>query len=201
MNAHVKRILLLSFILLTGCASISQKQQAVTEKPSITKTSQNNTASTINTWDLTGKIAIRSPKDAFTASWQWHQNNESYTIGLYGPIGSNAIQLTGSPGAVSLKTSDGKKYKSSSPETLLEQQLGWRLPVSSLYYWIRGLPVPNVASQKERDTSGRLSILAQQGWRIEYSRYSTVKGVDLPAKIALNNDTLNVKIIINQWQI
>lgn len=199
MNAHVKRILLLSFILLTGCASLSQKETTLPEQTA--KTNHGDTASTIKTWDLKGKIAIRSPKDAFTASWQWHQNNAGYTIGLYGPIGSNAIQLTGSPGTVLLETSDGKKFKSTSPETLLEQQLGWRLPVSSLYYWIRGLPVPNVASQKERDSSGRLSILAQQGWRIEYSRYSSVKGVDLPARIALNNDTLNVKIIINQWQI
>jgi outer membrane lipoprotein LolB len=108
---------------------------------------------------------------------QWHQTHRNYTIGLIGPIGSNAIQLTGSPGSVLLETSDGKKFKSTSPETLLEQQLGWRLPVSSLYYWVRGLPVPDVSAQKQLDASGRVTTLAQQGWRIEYSRYTTVNGM------------------------
>jgi outer membrane lipoprotein LolB len=83
---------------------------------------------------------------------------------------------------------------------LFEQQLGSRLPVSSLYYWIRGLPVPGIEAQKQLDAFHRITVLSQQGWRIEYSRYSSINQIDLPSKMILNNSALNVKIIINQWQ-
>lgn len=202
MNKHIQRIaLVMTFIGLAGCASLPHEKPSAPEKPPISSDNRIGVLSNIQTWDLKGLIAIRNSRDAWSATWQWHQDKRNYTIGLQGPVGSNSVQLTGTPGSVLLETGDGKKFTSTSPESLLEKQLGWRLPVSSLYYWIRGLPVPNVPAQKALDAKGRLSVLAQQGWRIEYSRYLSVNGVDLPGKMTLNNATLNVKLVIKQWQV
>ncbi len=197
-------IIALACITLTSCASLSSTQPPKTITPALNESvsweNRVSVLSNIQNWDLKGLISIRNARDAWSANWHWQQHQQHYTIDLFGPMGSNAIQLAGTPSNVTLTTSDGKKLDSTSPESLLEKQLGWRLPVSNLYYWVRGLPVPNVAAQKQFDSSNRLTILVQQGWRIEYLRYTTQK-TDLPAKIRLNNSALNVKIIINQWQI
>lgn len=200
-------LIVVCFFGLASCASMPAPTQANKEKPAAPNTSsatwENRVSvlSNIQNWDLKGLIAIRNSRDAYSANWQWQQNQKNYAINLIGPLGSNSIQLTGSPNQVLLQTSDGKKSTSTSPENLLEQQIGSRVPVSSLYYWIRGLPVPGIAAQKQLDASNRLSVLIQQGWRIEYSRYSSINHVDLPAKMILNNAALNVKIIINHWQV
>jgi outer membrane lipoprotein LolB len=201
MRNYLKWILLTAYsFVLMGCASLSHEQPSPAPNPSMTWDNRVGILSNIQNWDLKGLIALRNSRDAYSSNWQWHQNQKNYTIDLIGPLGSNSIQLTGSPNSVVLETSNGKKLTSTSPEALLEQQLGSRVPVSNLYYWVRGLPVPGIPAQKQLDASHRISVLMQQGWRIEYLRYVSINHVDLPSKMILNNSTLNVKIIINQWQ-
>lgn len=201
MHSFVKiGILLFTCItMLTSCTSLSTQPAANAKTPESWE-NRVGALSNIQDWDLKGLIAIRNTRDAWSANWRWQQHQHDYVIDLAGPLGTSPTQLTGTPNTVTLTTADGKKFNSHSPESLLEKQLGWRLPVSNLYYWIRGLPVPNIAAQKQFDSSHRLTVLFQQGWRIEYLRYTEGK-TDLPAKIILNNSALNVKIIINQWQL
>jgi outer membrane lipoprotein LolB len=192
---------LIFLVALTSCATIPSFKQPAPQNQSITWDNRVSTLSNIQNWDLKGLIAIRTNKDAVSANWQWQQKaNHTYTISLFGPLGANSLQLTGEPNHVLLETSDGKKFTANSPESLLEQQ-GWRLPVSHLYYWIRGLPAPNIPAQKNFDAYNHLTTLIQQGWRIEYPRYLSIHNIDLPGKIVLTNAELNVKIIINQWNI
>ena len=194
-------LLFLSLLVLTSCATTPSNEQSPQNIP-ITWENRVNTLSSIANWDLQGLIAIRTQNDAFTANWQWQQqNNHHYSISLFGPLGANAVQLTGAPDQVLLETSDGKKITSTSPESLLEQQLGWRLPVSNLYYWVRGLPVPNVSAQKQFDAYHHLTTLVQQNWTVQYLQYISVNHIDLPRKIALSNPNMHVKIVVNRWSI
>ena len=96
---------------------------------------------------------------------------------------------------------DGKKVNAASPEALLSQQTGYRLPVSNLYYWIRGLPVPNMSAKKRLDSENKLTELNQAGWFIQFLGYQQKGGVEMPDKIFLSNQTMTVKIVIHQWQI
>lgn len=160
------------------------------------------TLSGIETWDLKGLIALREmhSKDDGTATLQWQQQHHHYHIALFGPLGSNSMELTGQPGRVELASANGKHFYANSPEQLLAQQTGWVLPVSNLYYWVRGIPVPNTPAEKEFDSYHHLTVLRQQGWTIQYLRYTSVRNIDVPSKIFLNNPDMNVKIVINQWQ-
>ncbi len=193
-------LLLLTFFGLASCSSLSPRQQP-TPEASPTWENRVGVLSDFQTWDLKGLIAIRNSRDAWSANWQWSQHQKDYTIGLFGPMGSHSIQLTGSPHSVLLETSDGKKFQSTSPESLLEQQLGWRLPVSDLYYWIRGLPVPSLPAEKKWDASHRFDYAcsARMENRI-FERYANFHHMELPSKMLLDNGTLNVKILINEWQ-
>lgn len=186
-------------IVLTSCATLPAPEAPKNE--SISWDSRSSSLAKIKNWNLQGLVAIRTPKDAFSASMKWQQQARQYTILLSGPMGTSATQLIGSDHSVELTTADGKKFNAASPETLLAQQLGWQIPVSHLYYWIRGIPVPGLPANKHVDGFNHLTELTQDGFRIQYLRYSEVDHMDLPSKIYLNNRTLNVKIIISQWSL
>lgn len=200
MPGRILRItLLISTILLASCATtpsaIAPQNQTVSWDNRV------QTLSDIQNWDLKALIAIRTQADAESASLSWQQNKQNYTLNLFGPLGSNAFLLKGTPSKVTLQNPKGQTFSAVTPELLLAQQTGWQLPVSYLQYWIRGLPVPNLPAEKHFDAYNHLSELTQQGWKVQFLRYTSTSHVDLPSKIFINSPNLSVKIIISRWQL
>lgn len=152
-------------------------------------------------WQVNGKIAVRTSKDSGSATVNWSERDGSYRIYLAGPLGSHGLQLNGEPGRVALETSEGKRLTANTAEQLLAQNWGFDLPVSYIKYWVRGIPVPGIAKTTQFDSQGRLSDLVQDGWRVQYQRYTHKGNFDLPAKLSINSDRLDVKIIIYDWKI
>lgn len=191
--------ILLSSIYLVSCVTLPE-EMASTQPQTIRWNERVQTLLRIKHWELNGLIAIHTPDGAGSANLHWQQNQQHYAISLWGPLSTPSFKLTGEPGNVTLETANGKQFNATTPESLLASQTGWKLPVSNLFYWIRGLPVPHITAQKHFDPYHRLSELDQQGWIIQFLRYSSVKGIDIPTKIFLNYPALEVKIIISQWQ-
>lgn len=192
-------VLLFSF-LLASCATTKVAEQPPAKNENIPWGSRVQTLSGIQDWNLKAMIGIRNRSDAGSASMNWQQLNKTYHITLFGPLGTGSYELNGKPGRVELANSSGQHFYANSPEELLRMRTGWQLPVSDLYYWVRGLPVPNVPAQKKLDGYNHLVLLQQQGWTIQYLRYNSVNHVDVPSKIFLSNPEMDVKIVINQWQ-
>jgi outer membrane lipoprotein LolB len=153
----------------------------------------------IKHWDMQGLIGIRTTGQAFSANWRWQQKGGFYVITLDGPLGINAFELLGTPRNVKLVTGDGQKFTAASPEKLLQEKLHLQLPVTLLFYWIRGLPAPKTPATQEFDTYHHLHFLKQAGWQIDYEGYQAIGNIDLPHRILLVNDDIKVKIIINEW--
>lgn len=185
---------------LASCATTRAPEHPPAQNETIPWGTRVQTLSGIQDWDLKAMIAIRNRNDAGTANMNWQQQNQNYHITLMGPLGSGSYELTGRPGRVELANSGGQHFYANSPEELLRKQTGWQLPVSDLFYWVRGLPVPNAPAEKKLDAYNHLVLLKQQGWIIQYLRYNSVNNVDIPTKIFLNNPSLDVKIVISQWQ-
>lgn len=153
----------------------------------------------LNHWDLEGKVAARSATDGGTLSFNWKQNGQNYALSLFGPLGSNTLQIQGQPGQVTLQTPEGKQFSASSAEQLLYKQIGWNLPISFLHYWVRGIPVPGLAAQSDFDAYHRLSKLRQDGWDVWFKQYAVFNGLELPTHILLLHPQLNIKIVIYRW--
>lgn len=199
----MRSLILLIIVLplwISGCSTVKEASQLPQNKT----TSWDNrvgTLSSIQNWDLEGLIAVRNQakNDSGSANLKWQQNRQNYSMLFYGPMGAGSQKLAGGPGKVTLEMADGKKVTAASPEALLASQTGWRLPVSSMYYWVRGLPVPSLPAEKKFDNFNHLIQLSQQGWTIQYQRYTSVNKIDVPTKILLANPQMNVKLIISQW--
>lgn len=155
----------------------------------------------IKYWQLTGKIAVQTAKESGSANVDWLQNQQHFSISLFGPLGTGGLKLLGRPGIVTLETADGKHYSAKNAEQLLVDQWGYRLPVSYLHYWIRGIPVPDIQYTGQFDANSRFTQLSQQGWQVQFLNYTNMGRIDLPNKIAISSPLLNAKIIIYQWKI
>lgn len=154
----------------------------------------------IQHWTINGAMGINMPNYAQAASMVWQQQARDYQVSLFGPFGVGRTTLTGTPTAVTLLAS-GKQYKAKTPEKLMQEVLGWQLPVTNLYFWVRGLPAPNSPATTTFDAFHHLTELKQQGWKILYLRYTAIKGVDLPSKLVLQHGQLQVKFVIAKWQL
>lgn len=154
--------------------------------------------SQLQNWQITGKVAVTTRADSGSANMDWSQRAQNYTISFYGPLGAGAMTLTGSPGHVSLKDSKNK-VSANSPEELLAKQWGFRLPVSYIKYWIRGIPVPGIPETSKYDAAHRLASLRQGNFLIEYQGYTSANGLELPQRININSPELKSKIVIYRW--
>jgi outer membrane lipoprotein LolB len=198
----IQRLLILIFcFLLTACATMPAKKEARNEN--LTWPQRQAHLQTIHSWQITGAMAYHTPQGGQSASLVWQQTEEqsqhNYQISLFGPLGVGRVSLVGTLGKNVILTRDGKTFTAHTPEMLMQQQLGWHLPISNLYYWVRGLPAPGIAKKIEFDPFHHVTTLVQQGWTIHYERYTAVNDLDLPSKFTLQHGSLTVKVVINKW--
>ena len=155
---------------------------------------------TLTHWQLQGRIGVRAGEDGWNASFDWQQQDQDYRIRLRGPFGRGAVELHGNEAGVWLKQADRPAVFALDPETLLERETGWWLPVSGLSAWLRGLPAPDSESSYRWDDQGALTHIEQNGWRIDYRRYQQSGDLRLPDRINIEGDVLRVKFVIDEWQ-
>jgi len=184
---------------LVGCVRVST-QTSQTTYHSISPKQRQQTAAKITSWNITGAFSVVRNQKALLANYQWRQSGKQFIIQIAGALNIAATTLMGRPGHVTLRQSAAKVFQASSAEVLMQQQLGWYVPVSYLKYWIRGLSAPG-RHKATFDRYGHLIALKQQGWTIDFSKYQTNQGVDLPKMLRLSRPRLRVKLVVKQWHI
>lgn len=197
----VRHLLVFSLItLLTGCAGLTSKEALEGQGDAQSWQAHKQRISSLDAWQINGKVGIRAPKDSGSGTLFWLQRQDYYDIRLSGPLGRGAARLTGRPGEILLEVANQGRYQAASPEQLLQDQLGLNLPVSHLLWWIRGLPSPDSKSRLNLDGQSHLAQLSQDGWYVEYLSYAEQNGFWLPERIKLSGFDLQVTLVIKDWQ-
>ncbi|GAA0622788.1 lipoprotein insertase outer membrane protein LolB [Halomonas beimenensis] len=189
--------LVLAFGLLAGCASRPAPTDAT--RSAETWEAQRARLATLDTWELTGKVGLRTPDDSTSANLDWRQTPYHFRLLLSGPFGSGRSVLEGRTGRVSLTTGEGR-FEAESPEALMRQRLGWSLPVAALTDWVRGLPAAGRPHRLERDGRGFPARLEQDGWTIDYRDWTRADGLWLPRRMTLTYGDLDVTLVVTRWQ-
>lgn len=187
-------------LLLAGCAGIAPREELAGQGEAQAWRQHKAEVGAIDGWQISGKVGIRAPQDSGSGTLFWLQRQDYYDIRLSGPLGRGAARLTGREGDILLEVANQGRYQAASPEALLEEQLGWRLPVSHLLWWVRGLPAPATRSQLTLDADSRLARLEQDGWAIAYSNYRQQDGYWLPGRLRLSAQDLDITLVIKDWQ-
>jgi len=177
-------------LLLAGCAALpSAKPQAPRD------------AAELESWAFNGRVSLTRGETGWHARLVWREHSGEYELRVAGPLGQGAFELSGDDAGVMLVDADQRTFTARDSDALLRHVTGWALPVSGMHYWVRGLAVPGVKAQLERDESGRVSRLDQSGWVISYDRYQSLAGLSLPGRLRMERDDIAVRLVIDEWQL
>jgi len=146
-----------------------------------------------------GRVAFKQGEQRESAGIRWVHRDAEDEILLLAPLGQTVARIHRDAAEVTLDAS-GKHYTAQDIEALMQQALGWRLPLSGLHYWVNAVPAPDREFELERDADGRMSVLRQQGWEISYSRYAAVTADALPMRLRLVRDGAEVVLLIDEWE-
>jgi outer membrane lipoprotein LolB len=146
-------------------------------------------------FELLGRVAVNSVEQKFSGSLRWTHGGNQDELWFLTPLGNAVAHLVRDEQGVTLKTQD-ETYRADDVEGLTRRVLGWRLPLTGLESWVRGVAVPGVPAAVERDAAGRIARVKQDEWEISYLRY----GEDgLPGKLRVTGQGLEITLVIDDW--
>jgi outer membrane lipoprotein LolB len=203
MKIHVLALAAL-LSLLSGCTGLLTHESVEGQGSTALWKAHKQHLDPIDGWQINGKVGIHAQtagkSESGSATVFWLQRQDYYDIRLSGPLGRGATRLTGRPGQVQLEVANQGRYEAESPEALLEENLGWTLPVSHLLWWVRGLPAPDSRSRLTLNGDSRLASLNQDGWQVQYLSYVEQAGYWLPERLKLYGPNIDLTLVIKDWQ-
>lgn len=147
-------------------------------------------------FELAGRFAARYRDEAASGLIAWRHHALRDEVLLSSPFGQGVAQITREREAVTLIASDSRRYAAADAEQLTEEVLGFRLPLRGLADWVRARPSGEAQSEAQRAPDGRLQVLRQDGWRIEYLEYDG----EQPKVLKLNYPGLELRLAIREWK-
>lgn len=187
----------LALLTLAGCASQAPVDESGRQAGQWER--QQAQVEDFDSWTLVGKAGLRTPQENISANLDWNQTPFYFRMLISGPFGGGRSVLEGREGRFSLSTSDGR-FEAETPEALMEEQLGWSLPVRAMPDWVRGLPGDHASYQLETDELGFPRFLQQDGWEIDYRDWERVEEMWLPRRLVMNYGEVRITLVVNQWQ-
>ncbi len=173
---------LLLGILLTGCASLYDTK--VDNPADYHKPQQVD-----DNYSLTGRFSIRTADKNYYGNFSWLKESANEELDFMSPIGSTVAQIKIESGIASLTDEENKTYSGENLNQLMEERLGFVLPMGYLHYWIQGVPLPQYPVQESLKSG-----FSQLGWRVEYLSWHDQNH---PQIIQASKDDLRIKLLLN----
>ena len=201
------RLAIVAVAVIAGCRTVPVQPPPVASQPwEVTRTqlqAQDHFA-------LKGRVAVAAGKDGFNASLRWIQDGTRSNVSLEGPLGAGAVQISSDGQDLSIVTAHGDRLDSDAARAELAARLGFDPPLSSLRYWVRGVPDPSTPSKELVDPQQQhLQSLQQDGWQIDYNSYMPATGgsnasgagasVWLPSRMTVQRAGVRVRLLVDGW--
>lgn len=189
----------LIFILTaTACSSVPRQYEG--ESPPLAQyESRRDKLAGLDGWSMQGRLAVSDGKDGGNGTLSWRQSAGENRLDFHGALGRGAWTIESGVAGARLQMADGRSYMHHSLKELVENHLGWHVPVDDLSWWVRGLSAPGGAEQQSLGEEGELTVLKQSGWDIEFTRYREQGGVLLPGKLVARKNGKSVKLAVRKW--
>ncbi|MGH8316445.1 MAG: lipoprotein insertase outer membrane protein LolB [Steroidobacteraceae bacterium] len=183
-------------LALAGCQTVP-----VAPAPAVAWSVRRPTLQALNQFGLNGRVAVAVGNQGFNAGLRWGQSGAVTHLALTGPLGAGGVEVTADSGNLSVVTSSGKRLGNAAARAELEDKLGFEPPLTSLRYWVLGVPDPGAPASVKLDSQQRLSRLEQGGWQIAYAAYMPVGAEWLPRLMTLRRAGVRVRMVVDGWRL
>ena len=152
-------------------------------------------------YDFSGRISIKQDEQGHYGNIRWLKRDADSDITLLSPLGQVVAEIRSRTNGVTLTLDNKREYRAQDGESLTQQVLGYTVPVSGLAFWLLGYATPAISAATTSRPDGLFDTIKQQGWRIQYQEYVTVGAVQLPRRVVLHRNNLEIRLVIDQWNL
>ncbi|MEM7053028.1 MAG: lipoprotein insertase outer membrane protein LolB [Pseudomonadota bacterium] len=192
-SAHRLGLLLIAVLILAGCGvrEIRPEGAWLQERETWFDLHQN--------WSVKGRLGLSDGQRGGSLSFDWQARGEQHIVMLRTVAGGRQWRLEFDPSSAMLEGTDIGRLVGPEPDALVEQAVGWPIPVLWMSRWLRGLPAPERA-RMSFDEDGTLAQLRHQRWVIDFNRWSLDDDqLLLPARIEARNEPYRVRAALSGW--
>ena len=86
-------------------------------------------------------------------NFDWQETGDTVTLQLRNPLGQTLAIVTSSPSSATLELPNRQPLTADNVSTLMQNTLGFALPVEGLRYWLQPSPAPTSRARTTMDAS------------------------------------------------
>jgi len=190
--------LLAGSLTLAGCAT-QPPHEPSTARATTSLTTQTNRA-------YHGRFAVQyndqngQQRNAY-GNFDWRETDSTVTLQLLNPLGQTLAVVTSSPAEATLELPNKQPLTADNVSTLMQQALGFALPVEGLRYWLQPSVAPTSRARTTPDPQDpqRLAQIQQDGWTIDYLAYADAPATGVKrVNLTRENPPLQIKLVLDQ---
>ncbi|KXU90103.1 lipoprotein localization factor LolB [Paraburkholderia monticola] len=185
-------------VALAGCASVKP------QGPSTSNAATELTAQTSRSYQ--GRFAVQyndqngQQRNAY-GNFSWQERGDTVTLQLRNPLGQTLAIVTSSPASATLELPNRPPLTADNVSTLMQNALGFALPVEGLRYWLQPSPAPTsrATTEKDPDQPSHLKQITQDGWTIDYLAYADAPATGVKRlNLSRSEPPLDIKLVLDQ---
>jgi outer membrane lipoprotein LolB len=150
-------------------------------------------------WSIDGRVSLSDGERGGSLSFSWQAIGEQHQIHLRTGAGGRQWRLHFSSFGAELEGSEVGRIVGEDPDPLVEEAIGWPIPVRALAWWIRGLQPPESGQLAFAD-DGTLERASDGVWLLEYGRWKQIDERLFPVRLQAVSEPYQVRIVIRDWR-
>ncbi|WP_322043899.1 lipoprotein insertase outer membrane protein LolB [Paraburkholderia sp. J67] len=187
-----------ALLALAGCATQAPRE------PSTARATTSLTTQTSRAYH--GRFAIQyndqngQQRNAY-GNFDLREADSTVTLQLLNPLGQTLAIVTSAPGQATLELPNKQPLTADNVSTLMQQALGFALPVDGLRYWLQPSAAPDSRAHTTPDPKNpqRLSQIEQDGWTIDYLAYADAPATGVKrVNLTREDPPLQIKLVLDQ---
>ncbi|KAF1028081.1 MAG: Outer-membrane lipoprotein LolB [Burkholderia plantarii] len=185
--------------LLAGCATRpASSPEPVAGSP--------GTITTQAAHAYTGRFAVRysdrlgNPQNVY-GNFDWQETGRAFTLELRSPLGQTLAILRSSPYGASLELPGRAPRSAPDVGQLMQDTLGFALPLDGLRYWLLPEPSPATHAETVRDpqNAAHLKQIRQDGWTIDFVAYADAPATGIKRlNLTREDPSLDIKLVLDR---
>lgn len=157
----------------------------------------------LTSWDITASTSLTTDISSYSLTAYWHQHNDRYNLRFDVPFTTGVLRVRGQNGFSEITVENKKTIRGVRPEDLIAEFTPFKIPVTGLTRWIRGIPHSDSEYQIAINANGDTKNIKQDGWFIEYDDWEAIEigqqAYRLPSQINLSQTELKIRISPSNW--
>ncbi|RQR41516.1 MULTISPECIES: lipoprotein insertase outer membrane protein LolB [unclassified Burkholderia] len=134
-------------------------------------------------------------------NFDWQEYGDDVSLELRSPLGQTLAVVKSTPQAASLELPNRQPQYATDVGELMQNTLGFSLPLAGLRYWLLPTPAPATPAQTVRDPADTTHVkqIRQDGWTIDYLAYADAPATGVKrVNLVRATPPLDIKLVLDQ---